>query len=138
MIKLTDPKDYVKDMKKSRFEISKDELEYRMDLKKKLQEDPIKKAVALLELAMEKVLTQLGVDCTKDIIAQQDELGITIQENTDERTPQLHGFFIYVGYEEFIPFAWVGGAYLRHGRCYCNIEYFGDQRLEEIGGIKLA
>jgi uncharacterized linocin/CFP29 family protein len=126
---------------KTRFEISADELEHRMKLHQEVTLDPGQKAVRILEAAIDKVLTKLGVDVTdpETIPAQQEALGIIITENTDERTPQINGFFIFAQKgKDLIPYAWVGAARLEHdGRCYCDIQYFMDNRLDETGGIKI-
>jgi hypothetical protein len=132
----------MKHVKTSRYEISEDELLARMDQQQKLHVEPIQRAVALLEEALTQVLSGLGVDCTKDkedISKQQDDLGITIWEHTDERSPQINGFFIHVDYGDFTPYAWVGGAKLNHeGKCFCDIQYFMTEKLETKGGFKLV
>ena len=149
-------KSYIEGIKTDRFHCSLDELEYRMHLKQKLQEEPIQKAVALLEVALEKVLTKLGVDCTEkdaSIPDQQRDLGIIIQDWDDPRAPQLNGYFIHLtvpkkGREilddmteddvELIPYGWVGNARINSlGECFVDIQYFLDDRLEESGGFKL-
>lgn len=91
--------------------------------------------------ALDKVMSKLGVDVAQDeeaIKRQQEELGITIWEHEDERAPQINGFFIHIGYERFIPFAWVGNARLDvNGECYCDIQWFQTNKLtrKNVGKI---
>jgi len=125
---------------KDRFNISVDELEYRMQMQKKYHNDPAKQAVAILDMALEKVLTKLGVNVTLgDIPAQQDQLGIIVTEEIRNEMAGLQGFFVFVQRKgNIIPFAWVGAARLNSiGECFCDIHYFMDNRLVETGGIKL-
>ena len=127
---------------KDRFSISADELEHRMQLQKKQHEEPVQKAVALLEAALDRVLTKLGVDVSDpDSIGQQQmDLGIMITEETRPEMAGLQGFFVFVSHnDDLVPYAWVGAARLNSvGECFVDIQYFQDQRLEETGGIKLV
>lgn len=132
-----------KEVKTTIFEISTDELEARMEAKRKLQDEPIQQAVELLEAALDKVMTSLGVDVTQSpesIRMQQDFLGIEIQENTDEATPNLNGFFVFVYKDnDIIPHSWIGAARIdSNGRCFVDIQTFEDNRLQETGGFKLV
>ena len=131
-----------KAVKTTAFEISEDELEARMKKQEELHNEPVQKAVAILEAALCTVLTKLGVDCNleDDVVkAQQEFLGITIWEHTDERSPQLNGFFVHVGHENYTPFAWVGAARINHlGQCFCDIQWLQEDRMTETGGIKLV
>lgn len=124
------------------FSISKDELEARMLRKQKDQIEPCQKAVELLEAALERVLTKLGVNCEDEetIPQQQEDLGIYITPEEREEMAGLQGFFITVFRKgDFIPYAWVGAARLNHdGCCYVDIKFFQDDRLEETGGVKLV
>lgn len=127
-------------VKKELFKISADELEAIHLKKEKEHDEPIKKAVALLEHALEKVLTELGVDVTRDDIpAQQDALGILITEETREEMFGLNGFFIYVyRQEELVPYGWIGAARLTSdGECLVDIHRFKDNRLEETSAGKI-
>jgi len=130
-----------KDMTKTdRFAISQDELESRMIQKQREQEEPVQKAVALLEAALETVLMTLGVNIEiGDIPAQQDALGIMITEETREELAGINGFFIFVTKKnDLVPYAWVGAARLNSvGECFVDIQYFQDNRLEETGGEKI-
>ena len=130
-----------KNVKTTRFEISADELEARMQRQQEMHVEPIQKAVALLTAALEKVMKKLGVDTTladEVVRAQQEFLGISVMENTEESQPQLNGFYVYVGYDEFIPYCWIGAARLNSaGECFVDIQYFEDNRLEETGGLRL-
>lgn len=133
---LNDPKEF----RGKWFEISEDELNHRMELKKKLQDDPAAKAVEMIDAALEKVLVSLGVRPEfGNIPAQQDALGILVTENTDERTPQLNGFFVYtVRGGEMIPYAWVGSARVdTTGDVLVDINWFQGERLTTVGGMKL-
>lgn len=136
-------------VKEERFSISEDELNSRMEAKKKLRDDPIHQAVELLETAVDTVLRKLGVNIELgDIPAQMDALGIIMTEHTDERAPQLNGFFIYVTQRicgpiepqgDLIPYAWVGAARINKGReCFCDIHWFQENKLSETGGIKIV
>ena len=125
---------------KDRFHISADELESRMNKQDKYHNQPIQKAVAILEMAVDTVLKKLGVDITRDDIPDQmDLMGIIMTEETREEMAGLNGFFIFVRKkEDIIPFAWVGQAQLNSiGECSCEIHWFKDERMSEIGGIKL-
>jgi hypothetical protein len=124
---------------KDRFHCSADELEHRMQVQAEQREEPVKKAVELLDMALEKVLTKLGVNISLGAIPdQQHALGITICEEVREEMAGVMGFYIYVGYEDVIPYAWIGAARLeKDGNCYVDIQYFQDNRLEETGGVKL-
>ena len=123
------------------FEISEDELHHRMELQHKLHDTPLQRAVAVLEEALDTVMKGLGIDITKDhdhIKQQQSDLGITIWSEEREEMAGLQGFFVHVGYDKFIPYAWVGAARLASdGKCYCDIHYFNDERLVEVGGVKV-
>lgn len=134
---------------KTRFEISEDELNHRMELKKKLKDEPVSKAVEILEAAIDTVLKSLGVNVEiGDVPAQMDALGIIMTEHTDERAPQLNGFFVYTTRRLFgpiepqgdiVPYAWVGAARLNsNGECHCEIHWFQKNKLSEIGGVKLV
>ena len=123
------------------FQISADELQSRTAQKEAEHDDPCKKAVQILEAAVDRVLSSLGVNVEDvDTIHQQmDQLGIVMTENTEENTPKLNGFYIYLyRKEELIPYSWVGAARINHlGECFCDINYFNDNRLEEVGGVRL-
>lgn len=123
------------------FSISEDELIHRMNIHEEVKIDPGKKAVAVLEAAIDKVLSGLGVNIAdvESIPDQMDSLGILMTENTDEKTPQLNGFFIFIQKAgDIIPHSWIGSARIDHdGKCYCDIQYFIDNRLDEFGGVKV-
>lgn len=128
------------EMVRSKFKISVDELENRMEKQKLFHDEPIKKAVTLLDLALERVLARLGVNVELgDIPTQQVALGIVIAEETRVEMAGLQGYFIYVTRRgDLIPYAWIGAARLdREGRCWVNIHYFQDEQLEEMGGVKI-
>lgn len=128
------------------FEVSEDELQHRIEQKQKLQDEPVTQAVAMLEAAVDKVLNTLGVDTTdEDIVAQQMiDLDIIMIEHTDERAPQLNGFYIFTrkllrnGDYDIQPYAWVGSARLNSlGECFVDIQWYQKEQLTEFGGIKL-
>ncbi len=124
-----------------RYHISADELEHRMQMQAKLHDEPIQKAVALLEMALDKVMTKLGVNVKLgDIPAQQDALGIIVTEETRDEMAGLQGFFVFVSKKgDIIPYCHIGQALLNSiGECSVEIHYFQDERLEEVGGIKLV
>jgi len=118
--------------------MSEDQLMFNQQQQEKAQE-PAKKAVEVLEAGINAVLLDLGVDLDKDIIQQQSELGIIIQENTDERTPHLNGFYIFqVRGDGPVPIAWVGSARMdSSGKCWIDIEWFDRNIREETGGIQV-
>ena len=135
------PKKENQQILKDRFSISSDELEDRMQRQAKLHKEPIQRAVALLEAALDKVLTKLGVDVSDPdtIPGQQEDLGIWITEETRPEMAGLQGFFVFVTRRhELIPYCWIGAARLTSaGECFVDINYFMDNRLEEVGGIRL-
>ena len=137
---IKDPLD-PKEVRTTRFDISEDELQARMERQKKIHTEPVQKAVEILEAALDVVMKSLGVDVTQDadtIKMNQEAMGITIWEHTDERSPQCNGFYVHIGYDRFIPYAWVGAARLdSSGRCYADIQWFQSEKLSEIGGSKL-
>lgn len=121
-----------------KYKLSEDALTYYQKQLEKSQE-PGKKAVEVLEAGINSVLAELGVNIDGDIQQQQLELGILITENTDERTPQLNGFFIYqVRDGDIVPIAWVGSARLEAGKAWIDIEWFTRNTRDAIGGIKLV
>jgi len=125
---------------KKRSEISADELDARMKKHQKEKVEPISKGVRVLEEAINTVLKKMGVDVARDDIpAQMDLLGIYMTEHTDERAPQLNGFFFFQRQkDDVIPYGWVGSARLeRDGKCYCSIQLFQDNRLIESGGLQI-
>lgn len=127
---------------KNIFSISEDELNHRMNVHDEVKVEPGRKAVAILEAAIDKVLVRLGVDVSDPelIATQMDNLGIIMTEHTDEKAPQLNGFFVFAqSGDDLIPYAWVGSARLeRDGKCFCDIHYFQDNRLDEVGGVKVV
>jgi hypothetical protein len=104
-----------------------------MQMQQKYHNEPIQKAVAILEQALNTVMTKLGVDITQDIPSQQRALGIIVTEETREEMAGLNGFFVSVVWKgEIVPFAWVGQAQLNSiGECSCEIHWF------QIGEVKL-
>jgi len=125
---------------KDRFHISQDELESRMEKQAKFHDQPIQKAVAILEMAVDSVLKKLGVDVTRDDIAEQmDLMGIIMTEETREEMAGLNGFFVFVRKKnDIIPYAWIGAAQLNSiGECSCEIHWLQDNRMDEIGKVKL-
>jgi hypothetical protein len=127
--------------RKTVFEISADELEYRLVKQQEIHNDPCHRAVKILEAALDNVLEARGVDTSdpETVAEQMINLGIIMTENTDERTPQLNGFFVFIQKDgDLIPYAWIGAARItREGKCFCDIQWFMDNRLDETGGIKL-
>lgn len=124
---------------KDRFSISADELEHRMQKQVLEHDTPIKKAVGIIEAALETVLEKLGVDITGDIPLQQEQLGIIITEETRPEMAGLNGFYVSVAREgDVVPFSWIGDAKLNSsGECSCEIHYFQDNKLDIVGGIRL-
>lgn len=125
---------------KDRFHISADELESRMQRQIKYHDEPIQKAVAILEMALNTVLTKLGVNVEwGNIPFQQEQLGIIITEETRPEMAGLNGFFVSIRKKgDLIPYAWIGQAQLNSiGECSCEIHWFQDERMDEIGKVKL-
>jgi hypothetical protein len=129
------------------YEISSDELQHRIEQKQKLQDEPVTQAVAILEAAVDKVLNTLGVDTTdEETIAQQMiDLDIIMIEHTDERAPQLNGFYIFTqkllrsGEYDIVPYAWVGAARLNSmGECFVDVQWYQKEQLTEVGGVRLV
>ncbi|MCK9565222.1 MAG: hypothetical protein M0Q43_04135 [Methanothrix sp.] len=127
--------------KKTVWQISLDEIAHREALKEELHDGPVKKAVFILEAAVDRVLKELGVDTSKDQadqFMQQWDLGVTVWEHDDERAPQLNGFFFHTGYDAYTPYAWVGDARMNHlGECLVDIQYFQKGILVQSGGVKI-
>lgn len=129
------------------WEVSADELEHRIEQKQKLHDEPVSQAVAILESAVDKVLNTLGVDTTdEETIAQQMiDLDIIMIEHTDERAPQLNGFYIFTrkllrsGEYDIVPYSWVGAARLNSmGECFVDIQWYQKEQLTEVGGVRLV
>ena len=133
--------------KQTRFDISADELQHRTDEKNRLRDEPLTRAVALLESALETVITSLGVNTNTDpdtLHMQMDLAGIIITEIDDPALANANGFYVSLrkvsagGKCDYIPFAWVGGARVNSdGRCMVDIQWFRDERLTELTGHKL-
>jgi len=122
---------------KTRYEISADELNNRMERQARFHEEPIQRAVAVLEAGLEKVIASLGVDMTKgdeSIRLQQELLGI--ENRTLEGYP---GVFVLVNKSgEPAPYAWISDAILRSdGTYHYEIHWFQKDKLEVMGGIKI-
>jgi hypothetical protein len=128
------------------YEISADELNHRMEQKQKLQNEPVSQAVAILEAAVDKVLNTLGVNTADEetVARQMIELDIIMTENTDERAPQLNGFYVFTqkllrdGTYDILPYAWIGSARLNSvGECFVDIQWYQKEQLTEFGGVRL-
>jgi hypothetical protein len=129
------------------WEVSADELQHRIEQKQKLQDEPVTQAVAILESAVDKVLNTLGVDTTdEETVAQQMiDLDIIMIEHTDERAPQLNGFYIFTrkllrsSEYDIVPYAWVGAARLNSmGECFVDVQWYQKEQLTEVGGVRLV
>ena len=120
---------------KDRYSISADELESRMALNEEKHVDPARKAAFLLEEALGKVLSKLGVDITKeqeDIHLQMELAGIHV--NTIQTYP---GIFITTSIPQVEPFAWVSDAILDSSGAYAyEIHWFREERMEETLKVK--
>jgi len=127
---------------KTRYEISADELNNRMERQQKYHEQPIQRAVAVLEAALDSVMKKLGVDVDQDpenVQMQMDDLGIDVRSIDDPSMPKACGFYVFLHKNgDIIPHSWVGDARLdQMGQCWCDIQVFNDDRLIESGGIKI-
>jgi hypothetical protein len=120
--------------------ISTDELQARMQRKYDL-ESPARKAAQLIEETLAGLLMFLGVDVTQPREVQelqQNDMGIVIYPNEDERTPQANGLYIHTGYDAFTPFAWIGTAWIDHnGLGWVSVELFQEGKKFNVGGIKI-
>jgi len=126
-----------KNAKTTAYQISADELNARMERQQKIHDEPLQKAAEMLEMAIEKVVTTLGVDVTKDtesIHIQMDMLGISV--NTLEGYP---GIFVSLDKgDDFIPCAWISDALMMSDGTYrYEIHWFQSHRMDEIG-VKLV
>ncbi len=119
------------------YEISEDELTARMKLKQKEKDEPLQRAVELLDVAIEKVLITMGVrPDLGDIPAQQEMLGITIVEEYREEMAGLQGFFVFDSKME--PYAWIGEAKVDgNGEVTIEIHWFKRETMDSIGGLQL-
>jgi hypothetical protein len=128
--------------KKTIFTMSEDELMHNEEKRFKLGIEPVQKAVEILDRALCSVLKKLGVDTEKDdddIRLQQELLGIVITEVPQDFAPGEEGFFVFRTVKsELTPYAYVGGARIDSlGICYCDIHWFDEERLDEVGGDKI-
>lgn len=120
------------------FEISEDELTARMEANQRYHDEPISKAVCMLDEARDMVMRKLGVDTSSNdpetLQAQQEALGIIITEETRPEMAGLTGWFVFVRKKmKLVPFCWIGGAKLdSNGECSCEIHYFNDSRLKRL------
>jgi hypothetical protein len=124
------------------FEISADELQHRMELQQKYHDEPLTKAVAMLDEARDSVMRELGVDTNQPpeiLQAQQEDLGIILTEEHRPEMAGLNGWFVFLKKkDDIIPFCWIGAAQLNsNGECSCEIHYFNDNRLKVMGGFKV-
>jgi DNA replicative helicase MCM subunit Mcm2 (Cdc46/Mcm family) len=127
---------------KTRYEISSDELNNRMERQARYHEEPVQRAVAVLEAALDSVMKKLGVDVDQDpenIQMQMDNLGIDVRSIDDPSMPKACGFYVFlIRGSDITPYAWIGDARLdQMGQCWCDIQWFREERLSETGGIKL-
>jgi hypothetical protein len=127
---------------KTIYEISADELEYRMLKQQEMHNEPCQKAVQILESALESVLKSLGVNVEADeetIALQLDNMGIYVNSVDDERMPKAMGIYVSVTVgKDIIPYAWVGDARLNSdGRCFCDVMWFTKNKMDETGGVRL-
>jgi len=127
---------------KTRYEISSDELNDRMERQQRFHEEPIQRAVAVLEAALDSVMKKLGVDVDQDpenIQMQMENLGIDVRSIDDPSMPKACGFYVFlIRGSDIIPHSWIGDARLdQMGQCWCDIHLFNDDRLIESGGIKI-
>lgn len=122
-----------------RYNLSEDEIIFYQQRKEKSQE-PAKRAVEVLEDGIYTILSELGVNIDGDIKAQQAQLGIIIQEHTDENYPQLNGFYIHqVRNGDIVPVGWVGSARIDStGKVWIDIEDFQNNTRKETGGIPIV
>jgi hypothetical protein len=127
---------------KDRFSISQDELEDRMQRQQKYHEEPIQKAVRIMDQARDKVMRRLGVDTEQPVEIlhlQQESLGILMIQETRPEMAGLNGWSIFAPKNnDLVPIAWVGAAYLdSNGDCWCEIHWLQENRMEKYGGTKL-
>lgn len=126
-----------KNIKTTRFEISEDELTARMQKQFSMHDKPLMRAAKVLESAIGKVVSRLGVDVTKgdeSIRTQMELLGIHC--NTLENYP---GIFIALDKGDgFTPYAWISDAVLTSdGKYHYEIQWFVDNRMDAVEGEKI-
>jgi hypothetical protein len=116
-------------------EISADELTARMEKQELIHDEPLRKAVKVLEGAIEKVVKSLGVNVEHDIPSQLKFLNIHIKE-----VENYPGIFIMIDKGiEIEPYAWVSDAIMMSDGTYkYEIQWFRENRLETIGGVKVV
>lgn len=124
-----------------KYHVSTDELQHRENIQEDRDEN-VKKATAIIEEAILKVLVTLGVDVENqmlDIKTQQDALGIVITEETRPEMGGLMGFFIIAGFPDNpVPIAFIGDARLDNlGLVWVDINWIQEERLEHVGGKRM-
>lgn len=120
---------------KTRHQISADELEFRQSLFEQLKINPSRKAMAMLEERIGKVLQRLGVDITKDaesITQQMDLLSIFINSVSEEESPKAAGIYISAMVNgNLVPYAYISSAVVKNGEYTFPIVYWGEEVLDE-------
>ncbi len=130
---------------------SADELESIKRQHEELKIEPGRKAVKLLEIAIDKVLEVLGCDLTKDRRLQQVIHNIHMFDSKDlienlmgmpeAFTPQLRGFYIFQQLDEktLVPVAVIGDAYVNKERKICvPINWVRENYVELVVGEKIV
>lgn len=135
------------------YEISDDELNGRMMAQRSQRIIPVSNALKEFDRAVEKFLRTLGVnpDLEESIGWQMEQLGIVRWENTDEKTPQLWGWFFAVMKKPLImvtmdpnefelePVGWISAPKMRKdGSAYCEVQDWRKGTLTESQGVKIV
>jgi hypothetical protein len=120
--------------------VSTDELQARMQRQYEL-DSPARKAAEIIDETLSGLLMFLGVDVDQPREIQelqQNDMGIVIYPNEDERTPQLNGLYIHTGFDDFTPFAWIGTVWIdQNGLGWVPVELFPEGKRFNVGGIKI-
>ena len=124
-------------------QISKDEHEHIQAEHQRIKIDPAVKAVLLIDTAIEKVLSELGVDLNRDIPEQKELFGIHILESKDfipdNVAPHLSGFYIMKEKNDtIVPVALVGDAFVnQNSQISVQITWFEKMKIEYITGERI-
>lgn len=133
------------------YEVSDDELNNRMMALKSQRIDPVSSMVREFDRQVEKFLRELGVnpDLEESIGWQMEQLGIVRWENTDDKTPQLWGWYFAVmkkpaiyrmdGDFDLEPVGWVSAPKMRKdGTAYCEVQDWRRNKLTESDSVRIV
>lgn len=123
--------------KPDKYHASLDELTHNEEMKV-AHDAPIKNVTELIEGALLRVLSALGVDTTQSdavMKQQQMDLGIVIAERGMEEMGTLAGFYVI---DDDIPVAIVRDAFMgSDGLAYVEIYWIQGDKAERFGGVRV-